>query len=40
MLCNNKKRFSPGFPDGLFANQKFQFGHVLEVLGMGYVGTI
>jgi hypothetical protein len=30
--------FQPGLPDGLFSNQKFQFGEILECLGMENVG--
>jgi hypothetical protein len=26
-------------PDGLFSNQKSQFGYILESLGMGSVGV-
>jgi hypothetical protein len=28
----------PGLPDGLFSNQKFQFGKILDCLGMENVG--
>jgi hypothetical protein len=31
-------RYQPGLPDGLFSNQKSQFGQILEVLGMENVG--
>jgi hypothetical protein len=29
--------FNSGLPDGLFSNQKYQFGNTLEGLGMGNV---
>jgi hypothetical protein len=28
----------PGLPDGIFSNQKFQFGYILEGLGMEKFG--
>jgi hypothetical protein len=29
-----------GLPDGIFSNQKYQFGSILEGLGMGKVGIL
>jgi hypothetical protein len=31
-------RFQAGLPDGIFSNQKSQFGNILDVLGMEKVG--
>jgi hypothetical protein len=28
----------PGLPDGIFGNQIYKFGYILEVLGMENVG--
>jgi hypothetical protein len=30
--------YTPGLPDGLFSYQKYQFGYILEGLGMENVG--
>jgi hypothetical protein len=35
--CDSKLR--PGLPDGLFSNQKYQFGSILEVHAMEDVGS-
>jgi hypothetical protein len=29
---------SPGLPDGIFSNQKYPFGYILEILAMTVVG--
>jgi hypothetical protein len=29
---------APGLPDGIFSNQKFQFGYILEDIEMENVG--
>jgi hypothetical protein len=42
-IANSSSRLgqqNPGLPDGLFANQKFQFGYILDGLGVDNVGII
>jgi hypothetical protein len=33
-----KEQIATGLPDGSFSNQKYQFGYILEGLGMENIG--